>query len=615
MFNEKNLSRLIILTPILTIIILVALVLYSFIQIKHDSFLQGSIQLEKIYMARQEAVLQKQVNDVFQYIRYQKDLMLKNEKKEIEQQMKAFLKVILNYKATPEKYETYIKENSKHDTDFIIYDTKNNTIIKNRYLHIKEEMIQEMVHRYKNMDGAFILQGETNLFFFRNIPSEHILIILEKDMYFKLADLKDSIVKWIENIRFERSNYLWISSSKTNELIANPYKKYETAKDGMGKDGTHQKAINNTFFVQKLVNLSAKNPDYGFFEFYTYDMEQETKRKKLGYTRLYEEWDWIIGCGVDINEIQENIKNTKLLMEKEINRYVKTTILIAILLILVISLLSILTSYKINRTFKAYQVKVKKEEQKLKYLNKNLKNQIEIALEEAKEKDRAMLHQSRLARMGNILNMIAHQWRQPLTQLAGIMMELETTVMFKKADDKFLYACASDATKIIQFMSLTIDDFRNFFKPARDKENFSVAQACKDAISLIKDTLISEHITLNFHIIDDKNINGYKREYSQVILNLLLNAKDAIIMNNIKDGKIILIVKTQGSFSIVKVEDNAGGIEKDNLELIFEPYFSTKKSQGTGLGLYMSKMIIEKNMQGHLSVKNGKNGAIFTIFI
>lgn len=165
MFNEKNISRLIILTPILTIVILVALVLYSFIQIKHDSFLQGSIQLEKIYMARQEAVLQKQVNDVFQYIKYQKDLMLKNEKKEIEQQMKAFLKVILNYKATPAKYETYIKENSNHDTDFIIYDTKNNTIIKNKYLHIKEEMIQEMAHRYKNMDGVFILQGETNLFF------------------------------------------------------------------------------------------------------------------------------------------------------------------------------------------------------------------------------------------------------------------------------------------------------------------------------------------------------------------------------------------------------------------------------------------------------------------
>lgn len=330
--------------------------------------------------------------------------------------------------------------------------------------------------------------------------------------------------------------------------------------------------------------------------------------KQLGFAKSYKEWNWVIGCGVSTNVIQKNIETNKLLLEKRIDKYIRSTIAIALLLIIVISLLSVLTSHQINKTFKAYQDKVNKKEI-------DLQNKIEIALQEAKEKDRAMLHQSRLARMGNILSMISHQWRQPLSQLAGIMMELETTVMFKKANDKFLYACANDATKIIQFMSLTIEDFRNFFKPDRDKQDFHIAEACKDAIGLIKDSLINQKISLNFNIIKDKEINGYKREFSQVILNLLLNAKDAIMMNDIKNGKIILTVNTQGDLSVITVQDNAGGVNEDILDQIFEPYFSTKQSQGTGLGLYMSKMIIEKNMQGQINVKNQNNGAIFTILL
>jgi len=226
-----------------------------------------------------------------------------------------------------------------------------------------------------------------------------------------------------------------------------------------------------------------------------------------------------------------------------------------------------------------------------------------------------MLHQSRLARMGEMLSMISHQWRQPLSQLAGIIMELETTVTFKKANEKFLLNCASDATKIIQHMSLTIEDFKNFFKPEKSKENFYISKACEGAISLIKDSLINQNIDLDFQIKNDKKVYSYKREYSQVILNLLVNAKDALLINQIKNGKITLIVDTIDNHAFVEVKDNAGGIKNEYLNLVFEPYFSTKKSHGTGLGLYMSKIIIEQNMQGKISVQNDKKGAIFRIIL
>ena len=226
-----------------------------------------------------------------------------------------------------------------------------------------------------------------------------------------------------------------------------------------------------------------------------------------------------------------------------------------------------------------------------------------------------MLHQSRLARMGEMLNMISHQWRQPLSQLAGIIMELETAIIFKKANEKFLLNSTKDATKVIQFMSLTIEDFRNFFKPEKNKEKFYIYKACKDAVYLINDSLNNQNINLEFIVKNDRLITGYKREYSQVILNLLVNAKDALIINDIKLPSIKLTIDTEYNTSKVTVEDNAGGIPEKLTDTIFEPYFSTKSSQGTGLGLYMSKMIIEKNMQGTLTVQNTEDGAIFKIIV
>lgn len=257
MFHEKNIPRLIILTPILTIIILVVLILYSFIKTQHDYFLQESIQLEKNYVSRQKGILQKEVDDVFQYIEYHKKLMINNEKKDIKIQMKAFLNVILSNDATPEKYLDYIKENSNDDTDFIIYDIRSNHIIENENVFFNQKIIP--IH--KNMDGVFILRDKTDLYFFGYIPSKNILIILEKDIYYKLGDLKNSIARWVENIRFEKNNYLWIYSD-TNKLIANPYRKND-----IGTDDTYRKDIKHTFFVQNLVKLAVKNPNGSFLNF------------------------------------------------------------------------------------------------------------------------------------------------------------------------------------------------------------------------------------------------------------------------------------------------------------------------------------------------------------
>lgn len=321
--------------------------------------------------------------------------------------------------------------------------------------------------------------------------------------------------------------------------------------------------------------------------------------------------------------LKENISKTTLdkLIEDKIKRHkqeqesFKSFMLILIVCVLIfMAVFSYLMMNIINDVVRKYKQQVKNEEQKLQTLNKTLAQKVREGIEEAKRKDKAILQQSKLARMGSMISMIAHQWRQPLTQLSGILMELETATTFKKVDEKHILRSISKSDKMIEYMSNTIDDFRNFYKPDKKKEDFFALDSCKKAINLASASLKDSSIELDLDIRDDKLINGYPREYAQVILNLIINARDVLVEKRVKNPKINIVIDIEKNSSVVAVRDNAGGIKDEHFDLIFDPYFSTKdSSKGTGLGLYISNLIIEKNMRGELSVQNDKKGAVFTV--
>ncbi len=195
-------------------------------------------------------------------------------------------------------------------------------------------------------------------------------------------------------------------------------------------------------------------------------------------------------------------------------------------------------------------------------------------------------------------------------------MELETATQFKKVNERHILTAVERSNTMIDFMSNTIDDFRNFYKPDKKKEYFFISDACKKAINLVDATLHNFSIDLRFTIVEDKKIFGYPSEYSQVILNLISNAKDILVEKEIKNPQINVTIESKGMKSIVTIKDNAGGIKEENLDLLFDPYYSTKEtSKGTGLGLYISKLIIERNMGGELSVENDSEGAVFKIVV
>lgn len=316
-------------------------------------------------------------------------------------------------------------------------------------------------------------------------------------------------------------------------------------------------------------------------------------------------------------EIVDKTLEIKIKLHEEEEKKFKKFLFTATGVILIFMILFTFLMLSIIRdVIKKYKKQVQNRENALESLNQNLSLKVQQGIEQAKQKDKKILEQAKLARIGSMISMIAHQWRQPLSQLSGILMELETTTRFKKVDNNYILNAIDKSDKMIEFMSNTIDDFRNFYKPDKKKEDFFVSNACKKAINIIDATLENLGINLILDIKDDKKIFGYPTEFSQVILNIISNAKDILIERNIKNPKIEINIESKGVLSIITIKDNAGGIEEKNLEQIFDPYYSTKdSSKGTGLGLYISKLIIERNMGGDLSVSNNSEGAVFKIVV
>ena len=233
---------------------------------------------------------------------------------------------------------------------------------------------------------------------------------------------------------------------------------------------------------------------------------------------------------------------------------------------------------------------------------------------EKQQSETILINKSKLASMGEMIGNIAHQWRQPLTHLSYIIMNLKAAYENDKLDKKYLEKKTDEANKQIEFMSHTIDDFRNFFKISKQKEEFSLIECINESINLLNESFKSLDIKLNFNYTENFRIRTYKGEFAQVIFNLLNNAKDEFIKQEIKDAKIIINIIKKEENILIEIIDNAGGISEKIIKKIFEPYFTTKE-KGLGIGLYMSKVIIEKNIGGKLEVENTINGAKFIIYL
>jgi signal transduction histidine kinase len=235
-------------------------------------------------------------------------------------------------------------------------------------------------------------------------------------------------------------------------------------------------------------------------------------------------------------------------------------------------------------------------------------------VENLREKEQMLIQQSRQAAMGEMIGNIAHQWRQPLNVLGLYTQSLGAFYGQPSFNKEFLDDSITKSMEVIKHMSKTIDDFRDYFKPEKEKVDFYVIKSIKNSLSLLEGNFQNPKITIEFIEYDNPTINGYQNEFAQVFLNILNNARDAIIEREIVDARVIITICSENGSAVVTVADNAGGIPDEVINKVFDPYFTTKGPQsGTGVGLFMSKTIIEKNMGGRLTVRNSDAGAEFRI--
>ena len=259
------------------------------------------------------------------------------------------------------------------------------------------------------------------------------------------------------------------------------------------------------------------------------------------------------------------------------------------------------------------QAMVKAEKSKKELLGRAY-DELNLAHQKLKETQSQLIQTSKLASMGEMIGNIAHQWRQPLSSWGAIMQDIKYAFEDGVLDKPYLDQVVEDAKQITFHMSKTIDDFRNFFKPDKIKKEFSLEKSLNNALNLIGAALKNNFIEVQIKVEEDIQIWGYPNEYEQVLFNLINNAKDALLEKQVKEPLIKIVLGVNQKIACVSVNDNAGGIDEEIIGRIFEPYFTTKEQgQGTGIGLYMSKTIIEKNMDGHLNVENTDIGARFTI--
>lgn len=299
----------------------------------------------------------------------------------------------------------------------------------------------------------------------------------------------------------------------------------------------------------------------------------------------------------------------------------------ALLGLLVESLvLAFIIAYRIKLLQKSEieKVKILVQKEELSKLNETLQSKINEAVEEVKSKEKLLRHQSRLAQMGEVINMIAHQWRQPLGAVSAVVIGIESKIVLNKfnleeAKDrenfmKYLNNKLLSIHEYVAVMTETVDNFRNFFKKQDNIENMNINKVVDKALHIVETSFEQRDISITQKMISKKSIPIFDNEVLQVLLNILQNSDDAFRDNDIKYKEIMIHTYDTDREVVVTLCDNAGGIPHTILEKIFDPYFSTKtEKNGTGIGLYMSKMIMEDHHKGTLIVKNKGNGVCFML--
>ena len=276
--------------------------------------------------------------------------------------------------------------------------------------------------------------------------------------------------------------------------------------------------------------------------------------------------------------------------------------------------------YDITRQ-KRYETQLKRKNDQLKKahnlykaLNNELENKIKKEIEKNTKHQVTIMEQSKLAQMGEMIENIAHQWKQPLAEVNSIVLLLDAILSKKNSLDEEVEKKLSEIEQLTNYMSTTINDFKNFFEPNKKRDFFNIYKSIIKTLKILNRRLSINKIKVDIKVNKNSSYKGYPEELNQVLLIIINNSIDALVEKNILKPIITIDLKEKEKYINLSISDNAKGIKKEIVDKIFEPYFTTKhKFQGTGLGLYISKMIVEKGFKGSIYAQNIEDGVCFTL--
>lgn len=431
--------------------------------------------------------------------------------------------------------------------------------------------------------------------------------------------LQKELSQWIHSIRFgkEKENYIFVY------LLENPHGGDNFAKmlinpnrpdiEGKYISDSYTDPEGKQFRKIFIKEISLKGSS---FVQYTYKKPGENDfRPKISYFRLYPKWHWIIAAGAYLDDIDVQINQKKESLIRTVQIEITSAIIIFLFFSLIANAFAIFLGKRIEIYLKEYNKKIKQKTDELEILNKTLEQRVHEQVINAREQEQMLIQKSKFIALGEMISNIAHQWRQPLSELSSIMMTIKLRYTMGKLDENLMQEKTIQAEHILNYMSKTIDDFRNFFMPKKEKKEFYISDAINAVMNIIGSSAKSRAISINIDIQNNEKIVGFKNEFEQALLNIITNAKQILKQNpDILGPYITITLKSENDFILLSIEDNGGGIKVTPIDKIFEPYVTTKEdSGGTGIGLYMTKLIIEKSMGGILHVENTKKGAKFEI--
>ncbi|WP_375723169.1 cache domain-containing protein [Arcobacter sp. KX21116] len=392
--------------------------------------------------------------------------------------------------------------------------------------------------------------------------------------------IKKKVLEWITRFRYSENGYIFVYDLNGNCLS-------DIRKECIGQNRLKVKNSKGDFVVKDILNFAKANKE-GYLDYLsTYNANYKSSAK-ISYIKLFEKWNWVIGNGFYLDRLNSVLKQREIELTKNSNQVINKILIISSIMTLILIAISFYVSNIIATKFKEYRENLDLE------TKKTIKNEM------------LLIQQSKMAIMGEMIGNIAHQWKQPLSliSMSNSLLRLNKENESHNSEEEISEAIDNIDNSVVH-LTTTIDDFRNFFNPSKEKTYFNIETIFEKTLKLIS----SEFKTSNIEIvknIKETYLSGYQNELLQVFINIIKNAKDESIKNPNKTQKqyVFIDVFEDKTFLYIKIKDTNGGIPKDILSDVFKPYFTTKKEiGGTGIGLYMSKQIIT-NMNGEINATN-----------